>query len=173
MVHASDVGYSPSIFAYVNYFQGQPHSPQLRLDTVPVFTGKSVGRPILGGVGLGIAHTCTRQMEAAAFGKYLMDEETQYHIFPNHSGQPATRRVWADVDINMRANDFYRQLGENMKSAYIRPRYQTFHTLELRNGKILQQWWENKLTIDQVIGLLNKPLFKIETLDYEEFEGTK
>jgi multiple sugar transport system substrate-binding protein len=150
-----DVGFSPSIFAYVNYFSGQPRSKNLHLGVVPSFVGKGPGRPILGGVGLGIAHTCTHIQEAVEFGRFLMSEETQSEIFPVASGQPATSAVWNDPAINKRLNNFYLTLKENMKSAYIRPRFPVFHALELRNGRILQQWWEDKLTIDEVIKLLN------------------
>ena len=46
-----------------------------------------------------------------------------------------------------------------MTHAYIRPRYAVFHALELRNGRILQQWWEDKLALRDVISQLNQPLF--------------
>jgi len=158
MSQQSDVGYSPSIFAYVNYFVGRPQSQHLRLGTVPAFSGKGSGRPILGGVGLGIAHTCTHVEEAAAYGRFLMSEETQREIFPYQSGQPATNKVWQDEQINKRVNNFYLGLNENMKNAYIRPRYPAFHALELRNGRILQQWWDDKMTLSDVIEQLNKPV---------------
>lgn len=157
LVNHDDVSYSPSIFAYVNYFEGMPQSKHLRLGTVPAFPGKRPGRPILGGVGLGIAHTCDHVREAMAYGQFLMSDEIQRQVFTNHSGQPATYAVWHDPRINKRFNDFYSILEQNMNQAYIRPRYPAFHALELRNGEILQQLWAGKMSVSEVIRELNKP----------------
>lgn len=155
MTQHSDVAYSPSIFAYVNYFAGQPHSQHLRLGTVPSFSETGAGRPILGGVGFGIAHTCQHVKEAAEYGRFLMSNPIQNELFTQHSGQPATKSAWQDKQVNQQRNNFYIQLNKNMESAYIRPRYPAFHALELRNGRILQQFWENKLTLNEVINQLN------------------
>lgn len=161
---SDDVAYSPSIFAYVNYFAGVSwRGEQLRLGTVPRFAQHDIGKPILGGVGLGIAHTCQYIEEATAFGQYLMSDEVQYHIFPQNDGQPATRRVWEDEQINQVFHNFYGDQAHNMQSAYIRPRHAGFHAIELQGGQILQQFWDDNATlsdtVDQLVklGMQNQP----------------
>lgn len=156
MTQNSDVGYSPSIFAYVNYFAGHRYSQHLRLGTVPNFAGKEAGRPILGGVGLGIAHTCQHVQEAAEYGRFLMSDPIQNQLFTQNSGQPATKAAWQDEQTNKQTNNFYIELNKNMENAYIRPRYPAFHALELRNGRILQQFWEDKMALNDVIEHLNE-----------------
>lgn len=152
----NDVGYSPSIFAYVNYFSGRPHAHHLKLGPVPAFAGQSFGRPILGGVGLGISSTCRNVEEAGRYARYLASDDVQRRVFPNNSGQPAARIAWRDVEINFAANQFYMDLSTNMKSAYIRPRYPAFHHIELRNGAILQQWWDDELSLRETIERLDQ-----------------
>lgn len=149
--HASDVGYSPSIFAYVNYFEGLPHSDELRLATVPAFEGRGPACPILGGVGLGITRAGRHHEIAAQHGAYLASDAVQRDIFPAFSGQPAAAVAWDDPDLNRHLHGFYAALKENMKTAYIRPRYPSFHALELRNGAILQQWWDDRLSLHETI----------------------
>jgi multiple sugar transport system substrate-binding protein len=154
MSQQSDVGYSPSIFAYVNYFEGMPYSRSLRLTTVPSFAGRGVARPILGGVGLGITSSGQHRQVAADYGQFLTSEPVQRIVFPASSGQPAAKVAWEDPELNRRFNGFYVALAKNMKTAYIRPRYPAFHAIELRNGAVLQQWWENRLPLDEVLAQL-------------------
>ncbi len=49
---------------------------------------------------------------------------------------------------------FYTSLRVNMQSAYTRPRCEAFHGLELRNGQVLQQWWDDAIGIEETLGLL-------------------
>lgn len=154
MANHSDVGYSPSIFAYVNYFEQFPHSSQLRLSRVPAFAGRGPARPILGGVGLGVSATCRYRKLAADYARFLASDPVQRDIFPDNSGQPAAAAAWDDPDLNRRFNGFYGALKENMQTAYIRPRYPAFHAIELQNGAILQQWWDGQLALKDVLDRL-------------------
>lgn len=151
-----DVVYSPSIFAYVNYFGKGARRENLRLCQVPGFVDGQAGKPILGGVGLGIAHTCRHVEEAKALGEFLMSETVQREIFPAYSGQPSTYSAWMDPEINRTFNNFYADLSSNMSNAYIRPRYPAFHRIELEVGKILQSWWDEDVPLSKVLDSLNK-----------------
>jgi multiple sugar transport system substrate-binding protein len=155
MVTHDDVSYCPSIFGYVNYFGKGGRSSQLRLGTVPGFSGGQYGRPILGGVGLGIASASKALSEATEYGKFLMSEDTQLTIFPANSGQPSTRAAWANSTLNTASCDFYRDLAPGMAKAYVRPTYQSFHALELAGGRALQAWWENRCTLPEVLRALH------------------
>lgn len=147
-----DVAYCPSIFAYVNYFESvSERGNALRLAKVPAFAGHDSGRAILGGVGLGIAHTCPDPGFAAEYGAFLMSEIIQHGVFPAHHGQPATLSAWTDPAINARVGDFYHDLRANMQHAYIRPRYAAFHQLELANGRALQAWWDDEAMLAETL----------------------
>ncbi len=150
-----DVAYSPSIFAYVNYFGDGPRGNALRVSLAPHFEGHGSPRPILGGVGLGIAHTCPHLSDARDFGLFVMDDRTQRTIFPDHHGQPAAWSAWRDDEINSRTHSFYRDLAANMAHAYVRPRYPGFHALELGNGRTLQGWWEGERSLSDTLAALN------------------
>ncbi len=152
---SDDVIYSPSIFAYVNYFGKGARRENLRLCRVPGFDSGQPGKPILGGVGLGIARACRHIDEAKMFGEFLMSETVQRDIFPAHSGQPSTIAAWIDTEINQNFNNFYTDLSANMSTAYIRPRYPAFHQVELEAGKILQQWWDEDIPLSKILDLLN------------------
>jgi multiple sugar transport system substrate-binding protein len=160
IVAHDDLAYSPSIFAYVNYFGPRNRERALCLCQVPSFRGHSSPRPILGGVGLGITSTSVFQRESAAFGMFLMDELTQRELFPVHHGQPATLSVWTDEKANAATNGFYRALLESMHSAYIRPTYYGFHELELSGGYILQELWDGKITLQNALDQLCQPYIR-------------
>lgn len=146
-----DVGYSPSIFAYVNYFGKEPRRKNLRLSRVPDFSGSRAGRPILGGVGLGIARTCPHIDQARAAGEFLMNDKIQSDVFPAHVGQPAARTAWQDPALNRQCGDFYFDLAKNMATAYTRPRYPSFHRLELEIGRTLQGWWDGERKLEETL----------------------
>lgn len=155
LCQADDVAYSPSIFAYVNYFRGvSERGDQLRLGDVPRFAAQDAGRPILGGVGLGIAHTCPHIEAAVAFGTYLMSEAVQHTTFPQNAGQPATIKVWNNDKINSHFHNFYTDQFSNMQNAYIRPRYAGFHAVELQGGQILQLFWDEEASLNETVTAL-------------------
>lgn len=154
LLRNDDVGYSPSLFPYVNYFGRDGRSAHLRLHRVPSFGKRGPGAAILGGVGLGIARTCRHPTAARDLGIHLMSDEIQRDVFPRHSGQPATRAAWEDAALNAAKHGFYRSLADNMKIAYIRPRYPAFHQLELENGRVLQRFWDAELSLAQALDKL-------------------
>lgn len=151
------VAYSPSIFAYANYFQPSGRGRELRLFQVPGFTGCCTGNAILGGVGLGITTTCKYVMEASAYGSFLMEDATQLEIFPSNHGQPAAKSAWNDERLNAETNGFYKALGECMKTAYVRPTYSGFHKLELAGGRVLQGWWDGNSKLGDTLDAICSP----------------
>lgn len=156
MSQRDDIAFSPSIFAYVNYFTSAPRQREFRLCRVPGFAGGRVGRPILGGVGVGVARASGNPVLAGSLGWFLMGETVQKDIFPTHSGQPATRASWADPEINRERHGFYTALAENMRTAYTRPRYPAFHALELEVGRLLQFFWDDEASLDQTLSRICK-----------------
>jgi multiple sugar transport system substrate-binding protein len=149
--------YSPSIFAYANYFGPGKRASQLRLCPVPSFRGCGPGRPILGGVGLGITTGCKFVKEAVEYSMFLMDDDTQRDLFPAHHGQPAAKSAWMDAETNARTHGFYSSLSESMNAAYIRPTYRGFHELELAGGQILQRFWDGTQTLQDTLNQLCRP----------------
>lgn len=148
-----DVGYCPSIFAYANYFGPTGRQANLALTKAPGIAGREPARPILGGVGLGISPSC--HSEARDFALFLMEDATQRDLFPAHSGQPAAWAAWRDSSLNASTNGFYRALGANMTSAYIRPTYAGFHELELKGGRTLQLWWDGQAGLSETLSALH------------------
>jgi hypothetical protein len=85
-----------------------------------------------------------------------MSEEVQRYIFPAHAGQPSCHSAWFDSGVNQAFNNFYSDLSVNMSTAYIRPRYPAFHQIELKIGRILQNWWDKNVSLSSVLDQLNK-----------------
>lgn len=146
-ITSDDLLYSPSIFAYVNYFGETGRSAALKLTSVPDMTPEKPGTPILGGVGLGIDAASRFQREAGEFGRYLMSDAVQTNLFPQHFGQPSAVKVWKDPVLNLRIGDFYLDLASGMNRAYIRPTYAGFHAFELSIGRALQKWWDDECSL--------------------------
>lgn len=152
---SDQVGFSPAIFAYVNYFSGSSKAERLRIGDVPVFASRKERRAILGGVGIGVSHFCETPDVASNYCVYLMSDPVQEELFVPNSGQPAVSTVWENPQVNERWNNFYSDLSRNMASAYIRPRYEDFHARELAVGRALQQLWDKQSTVQAVLGVLD------------------
>ena len=155
MTTRDDIAFSPSIFAYANYFQDAPRQSALRLCRVPDFQSGGCGRPILGGVGLGIASSTAHPQLAASLSQFLMKDSVQLLVFTLHNGQPATCSSWNDPKVNNDTHGFYSQLAKNMETAYTRPRYPLFHAVELQVGRILQEFWDDAASLDATVRQLN------------------
>lgn len=145
--------FSPSIFAYVNYLSPTGRGASLRLRETPSMAGNR-GTPILGGVGLGVLKKCRYPEAAAEYGKYLISDEVQVNLFPEHSGQPAARAAWEDPLLNQRFHGFYEVLGAEMSHAYMRPRVPGFHFTELEIGRKLQAFWDGDTSLGATLDQL-------------------
>ena len=128
-----------------------------RLDDLSL--GWAVSSLLFGGaigcVGIGIARATGNRDAATELAWFLMSESVQRDIFPKHSGQPATNSSWADPQIDLEHHGFYTALRENMEIAYIRPRYASFHALELRVGQALQGFWDDEASLKKTLKILN------------------
>jgi multiple sugar transport system substrate-binding protein len=83
-----------------------------------------------------------------------MSDSVQRDLFPAHSGQPGAAAAWRDEAINQRFHGFYADLLPNMQQAYTRPRYPAFHALELANGRILQEFWDDSADLNTTLDRL-------------------
>lgn len=153
------IGYSPSIFGYVNYFKIEPYGRHLAVLAPPCFKGHSHSMPILGGVGLGLAHHARDRDHFDMIVDYAMfqaSDDVQLRISVENNGQPAARVVWESPEVNLRFNNFYADSANAMKRAYIRPRYPGFHERELAIGQALQPFWDGVIDSSQVVCALKK-----------------
>lgn len=151
MAHDKGGVYSPSIFGYVNYINEKPFGRNLKYGLVPAFEKKQSARSILGGVGIGIARASDNIEEAASLIKFYASDYVQKEVFVANYGQPAVKAVWDDDHINTEYNNMYRDMMRNMNNAYIRPRYERFHELELYNGECMQKFWNGEATIKETL----------------------
>ncbi|WP_309384363.1 extracellular solute-binding protein [Cerasicoccus frondis] len=155
LCESDDTAYSPSIFAYVNYFSSEGRGNALRLWETPGFATKR-STPILGGVGLGILKKCKHTDLATEYARYLISDQVQAHLFPSNSGQPAGLAAWEDPELDQEFNGFYSALADEMAHAYTRPRMPGFHWLELEIGRILQLCWDDEVTASATIERLSE-----------------
>lgn len=151
LVQSDDVLYCPSIFAYVNYFGDTARPRSLRLRPCPAFRGYGPASPILGGVGLGVAHTCRYPAEAYQYAQFLTSDDVQRTLFPAHDGQPACVASWQDQQVNEQTGYFYRDLAPSMANAYIRPRYAGFQSFELEIGTALQRFFDGRQSLERTL----------------------
>ena len=153
------IGYSPSIFGYVNYFETEPYGQYLSVVAPPSFTGYAGPRPILGGVGLGLSHHAQTRDHFNMIVDYALfqaSDDVQLRTSVENNGQPAARLVWESQHVNARFKNFYKESAKAMKQAYIRPRYPGFHERELAIGRALQPFWDGAIDSAQAVRALKK-----------------
>ncbi len=150
---SDESAYSPSIFAYVNYFHAEGRGAQLRLLETPGLNGRR-GTPILGGVGLGIMKKCSLLEEAVEYARYLISDAAQTRLFPENSGQPTAKAAWECAVLDRQYHGFYSSLSREMEHAYMRPRVPGFHFIELEIGRSLQPYWDGEATEESILAQL-------------------
>lgn len=131
LASCSDTWMSPSIFGYVN------HAHALEYGAVPGTFPHSMGRPILGGVGLAISAASRHIGAALDYARFVISGSAQTEIFPANEGQPGLTEAWQSPSLPKATQKFYHVMLDGMRSAYTRPRFPGWMEIELESGPAL------------------------------------
>ncbi len=128
--------YAVFTFSYIN-FQKQG----VRFAPVPLWGDASSGCAVIGGTGLAVSSNTRFPKVAQAFARFVGSEKVQTDLWPRHGGQPAHRRAWEQLG---QSNPFYRDLKLALETAYIRPRFAGWNTLQSQAGDLIFRWLGEK-----------------------------
>ena len=118
MVERDDIVYAPCVYGYATYGEADMRR---RLSFAP-FPGPDAAGTAIGGTAIAVSRSCAAPEAAAAFVRFMLSDEAQATIVPQHHGQPALLAAWNDATIDARFNGYYSATHGTMDAAWIRPR---------------------------------------------------
>jgi multiple sugar transport system substrate-binding protein len=149
MSQADDVVYCPLSFCYTNYAR-EGYAPRLiRFANIPGKQGA-----LLGGAGYAVSATCPHPTEACAYGVWLCSAEIQRTFYVAHGGQPGNRIAWIDDEANRITHGFFRDTGETIEHAYVRPRHNGFPVFQEAAGNLIHAMLRDQGDLDRCLDQL-------------------
>jgi multiple sugar transport system substrate-binding protein len=134
MAAGNEFAYCPFAYTYSNYsrpgFAAHPlffASPAQLSDGTPL-------RTVLGGTGIAISAACAHREEGIAFCLFVTGHNCQSHVYGACGGQPASNAAWHNSLLNQMSGNFFKRTLASIESAYVRPRYAGYITLQRTAG---------------------------------------
>ena len=137
MIGRDDLVYCPAVYCYATYAEEDIRRPLRFLDLPGLITSTSRGSTI-GGTGVGLSAHSRHPEAARTYIRYLGQSATQMAFALNH-GQPARRDAWDDSAIDERFGATYSSTLRTMESAWIRPRYPGYLSLQFHGGDLVER----------------------------------
>jgi multiple sugar transport system substrate-binding protein len=134
MAASDEFAYCPFAYTYSNYSRlGFAAHPLLFANPVSLRGGSSL-RTVLGGTGIAVSATCAEMEEALAFCLFVTGRDCQCHLYGICGGQPASNAAWRNSLLNRISGEFFERTLSSIESAYVRPRYPGYVTLQKTAG---------------------------------------
>ena len=122
--------YCPFAFSYSNYSR-EGFARHLVLFTNPVrLEGQKPLRTVLGGTGMAISQQCRNPEIALEYAAYVAGPVCQRTLYGLSGGQPAQSSAWKDEILNKVTQGFFVNTLECVESAFVRPRYDGYVSLQ-------------------------------------------
>jgi multiple sugar transport system substrate-binding protein len=125
MCAGDEVVYVPLMFGYSNYSR-QGRAPLLRAADFAGPGPVAHAGALLGGAGCAVSARCRHPEAAATYLRWLHRPEVMSGAFFRAGGQPGSRAVWENPDVNAEANGFFADTLRTLDTAYLRPRFPDF-----------------------------------------------
>jgi multiple sugar transport system substrate-binding protein len=151
MAEGNRFAYCPFAFSYSNYAR-QGFARRLLLFANPVrLEGEKPLRTVLGGTGMAISQQCRDPEIALEYAAYVAGPECQRTLYGLSGGQPAQRSAWKDEILNKVTAGFFANTLECMESAFIRPRYGGYVSLQERAGHPIAQYLREEMSAETAL----------------------
>lgn len=134
--------YCPFVFGYSNYSRRGYCKNTLKACNPVSYRGHPL-RTILGGTGLAVSSQCASRTQALDFTQFVADAAMQKTIFFDAGGQPGHRQAWLDEEVNRRSLNFFRDTLQTLDQAIVRPRYNSYLSLQDRAGPYISDYIKN------------------------------
>jgi len=129
--------YSPFGYGYTNYSRDGFCPYPLAFHDAPGILEPTPKGTVLGGTGIAVSAFSKHKDIAADYAFWVASGECQRGIFTSSGGQPAHAAAWDDDACNDMTRDFFRNTRRTLETAWVRPRYDGYMTLQDRAGDII------------------------------------
>jgi multiple sugar transport system substrate-binding protein len=147
--------YSPFGYGYTNYSRdGYCRYPLVFADA-PGFGDNGPRGTVLGGTGIAVSAFTGHPEAAADYAFWIAGAECQKGLFFASGGQPGNAAAWEDNACNAACRDFFRNTRATLDSAWLRPRYNGYMSLQDRAGDIVQACLKGATGIAETLDALD------------------
>jgi multiple sugar transport system substrate-binding protein len=162
MAREDTIAYCPFAYTYSNYSRrGFGERPVRFADPVKLSDGRPI-RTVLGGTGLAISAKCANRALALEYSLFVSGRTCQQTLYGVCGGQPARRSAWQDERLNALTDDFFRRTAKSLETAYVRPRYRGYVSLQESGGGLIaefcRQHADPRRTLDRLDSLYRATL---------------
>jgi multiple sugar transport system substrate-binding protein len=165
MAGGDDFAYCPFAYTYSNYSRTGFASKPLRFaNPVSLEPGLPI-RTVLGGTGMAIASRCEESAIALEYSLFVAGRSCQGTLYGIGGGQPARKSAWQDPLLNQISDDFFRRTQASIETAYVRPRYPGYVSLQESAGEAIARYCRQR-------GKTHPLLEQIDTLYRSTLNGT-
>jgi multiple sugar transport system substrate-binding protein len=135
MASEDGIAYCPFAYTYSNYARDGFAANTLRFSN-PVLLDHGIPmRTVLGGTGIAISARCKETSLAVEYSLFAAGRNCQRTLYGLSGGQPARRSAWHDPLLNQISDDFFLRTAASIETAYVRPRYRGYVSLQESGGK--------------------------------------
>lgn len=134
------LAYSPLVFGYVTYSDSAGGGqPPVRFHDAPSHSRGGTPGSVLGGTGLALAARSADDDAVLGHVRQAMHEHAQRVVIPDAGGQPSATGAWEDPAVNARWSDFYASTRRTQDSAWRRPRFDGWISVQSGGSRLLYE----------------------------------
>jgi multiple sugar transport system substrate-binding protein len=155
MAREESIAYCPFAYTYSNYSRAGFGDKPLRFCN-PVRLEKNIPmRTVLGGTGIAISTRCKDTALALGYCLFVAGGNCQRTLYGLSGGQPARRSAWLDPLLNQITDNFFSRTIDSIETAYVRPRYSGYVSLQERAGEAIAGYCRHRGNLKQTLEEIN------------------
>lgn len=155
MSSTDDFAYCPFAYTYSNYSRRGFAAKSVRFANPVTLKPGLPLRTVLGGTGIAIASRCEETAIALDYSLFAASRSCQSTVYGISGGQPARKSAWQDPLLNQVSDDFFRRTTSSIETAYVRPRYPGYVSLQESAGEAIAQFCREGGNTHQLIERIN------------------
>ena len=165
MASEDNIAYCPFAYTYSNYARDGFATYPLRFTNPVLLDHDTPMRTVLGGTGIAISANCKETSLAVEYGLFVAGRTCQRTLYGICGGQPARRSAWHDPLLNQITDDFFLRTKASIETAYVRPRYRGYVSLQESGGEAIVAYCKER-------GNARRTLDRLNALYRETLKGT-
>lgn len=144
--HADAPAYSPYGYGYTNYSRKGYCAYPLTFHDAPGIAEATPRGTVLGGTGIAVSAYTKYPQVAVDYAFWIAGADCQKGLYTASGGQPGHAAAWDDDTCNALTGNFFRNTRATLNSAWLRPRYDGYMTLQDRAGDIVHACLRGEVT---------------------------
>jgi multiple sugar transport system substrate-binding protein len=135
--NADAPAYSPFGYGYTNYSRAGFCRYPLAFHDAPGIAQPTPRGTVLGGTGIAVSAYTKHPEIAVDYAFWIAGADCQKGLYTASGGQPGHAAAWEDDTCNALTGNFFRNTRQTLNTAWLRPRYDGYMSLQDRAGDIV------------------------------------